>query len=243
MALLVQCLFCTTYNGKLKYAKQCMQSLLETTDLKKNRLIVINQNSCKEATEWISGIVQENDGITVMHLKENIGTARGINLGLYQRKPDEIVIKLDDDLTWGKSGWVEDMEQEIANNPLIGILGLRRDDVYGEMIEDGNLLWCHDIMGTCTAYNPLMVDKVGGLSQFSNYGFDDSVYSVRSEVAGFKNAFMKNIKIVNLDEGGTKYTDWKKREAGIYIQEATIYMNMIKEGKLSYYYDEGFDND
>lgn len=237
MALIAQCFYCTEDNGKLKYAKECIQSLLETVDLTKHRLVVINQSSFTEASKWLSSVANENAGITVINLKENIGTARGINLALKQRKPNEIVTKCDDDLTWGKTGWVEDMEQAIADNPLIGILGLKRPDVYGEMIPDGDLLWCHDIMGTCTAYNPLMMDKIGGLLQFSNYGFDDCIYSVRSEAAGFKNAFLSTVKITNIDEGGTEYTEWKKKEAGVYLQEAGIYMDMIKSGQLSYYYD------
>lgn len=235
MALIVQCWYCTEDNGKIKYAKECIESLFDTVDLKKNRLIIVNNSQWQPAIDYLNAIKKKN--VSVIHQSENIGTARGINLGLYQRKPKEVVIKCDDDLTWSISGWVELMESEIAKNPNIGILGLKRDDVYGQMIEDGDLLWCHDIMGTCTAYNPLMIDTIGGLLQFSNYGFDDCVYSVRSEAAGFKNAFMKNIKITNLDEGGTAYTEWKKKEAGIYLQEASIYMDMIREGKVSYYYN------
>lgn len=237
MALIAQCFYCTEENGKLKYAKECIQSLLETVDLTKHRVIIINQNSFDEAAKWLSNTANENTDLSIIHLKENIGTARGINLALKQRKPNEVVIKCDDDLTWGKTGWVEDMEKAIADNPEIGILGLKRDDVYGEMIPDGDLLWCDDIMGTCTAYNPLMMDKIGGLTQLSNYGFDDTIYSVRSLAAGFKNAFLSTVKITNIDEGGTEYTEWKKREAGIYIQEASIYMDMIENGKISYYYD------
>jgi hypothetical protein len=172
-----------------------------------------------------------------MHLNENIGTARGINLALRQRNPGEMCIKSDDDLSWDAPGWVEKMETEIKKRPIIGILGLRRDDVYGEMKAEGNLLWCHDIFGTCTMYNPKMLDEVGLLQQWGNYGYDDSCISVRSEAAGFRNAFLSTVKITNLDLKETPYTEWKRRQAGIYAQEAGIYMSMVASGELSYFYD------
>lgn len=198
--------------------------------------MVIN-NSCSDETEtFLDSIQAEFDvNMTVLHLKENVGTARGINMAIAVREPGEIVIKTDDDLTWCEKGWVERMESAMTGE--IGILGLKRDDVYGEMVEDGGLLWCHDIMGTCTAYNPLMLDKVGFLSQPSVYGFDDTIFSVRSEAAGFRNAFLKDERIVNLDEGGTGYTEWKKQEAGVYLHEVGLAMQMIRDGKLSYYYN------
>lgn len=236
MTLISQCVYCTPENGKLKYYKKCLASLLRTVDLKKHRLMIID-NSCSEETEdFIDNVVKELDlNITVLHLKENVGTARGINMAIAIREPGEIVIKTDDDLTWEKAGWVERMESAMTDE--VGILGLKRGDVYGEMIADGKLLWCHDIMGTCTAYNPLMLDKVGFLTQPSLYGFDDTIFSVRSEAAGFRNAFMKGEKIVNLDEGGTDYTEWKKREAGDYLNEVGEMIRMIKEGTLNYYYN------
>lgn len=214
-----------------------MSGLIRTVDLTKHRLIIINQNSCIGAKNCLDDFAKENP-ITVIHLPENIGTARGINIGLQMREPNELCIKLDDDLTWHKKGWVEKMEKVIAEHPEIGIIGLKRDDITNPIIEDGNILYCEDIMGTCTGLNPLLLDKIGYYMQCSDkYGFDDTLISVRSLAAGFKNAFLKDVKITNLDEGGTEYTEWKKKEAGVYLQEVGTMCEMIKSGKLSYYYE------
>lgn len=228
--------YATEENGKLKYVKECLQSLADTVNLNKHTLHIINNNSSVATAIFLISFVRNNNAM-FYNLKENLGTACGINLALKERLPNQVCIKTDDDVKWHSSGWVEELEQAIRNKPEIGILGLKRDDVYGEMVEDGNLLWCKDIMGTCTAYNPLLLDKIGYLSQPSNYGFDDSIFSCRSEVSGFKNAFLKDIKITHLDEGGTEYTEWKKREAGIYIDEVAKMCEMYKNGTLDYYYD------
>jgi len=237
-SMIAMCVYATQENKKFEIAKKCIKSLMDTVDLTKHRLIIINQKSTLECKLWLSELATK-DVITVMNLSYNIGTARGINLALGQRNIGETCIKCDDDLSWDAPGWVEKMEDEIKKRPEIGILGLKRDDVYGEFMPQGNLLWSHDIFGTCTMYNPLLLDKVGFLSQCSpRYGFDDTIFSVRSEAAGFRNAFMKNIRIENLDLKETPYTEWKRREAGTYLQEASQYMDLIRKGELPYYYED-----
>lgn len=236
MSLLAQCAYSTADNGKLKYMKLCHESLLDTVSLEDHPLMITNNSQYKEAIDYLDSFAKKHRNISVTHLKENIGTARGINKIIAYRGLNEPVIKMDDDWTTSHIDWVELMQSEIETNPKIGILGLRRDDVYGELIEDGNLLWNADVMGTCTMYNPLLINKIGSLQQFSEYGYDDNLYSARSEAAGFRNAFMKNIKITNLDEGGTDYTEWKKEEAGFYLQEASVMMDKIRKGELGYYY-------
>ena len=236
--LIAMCAYCTKDNGKLDYLRQTLDSLLTTVDLKKHELIIIQNDQNEETSKLIDKYLDFDLNIKLIYPGENLGTARGINLAMKQRKKYQFFVKCDDDWTTNCIGWVDNMLGQIKTHPQIGILGLKRDDVYGELIEDidGDLLWNDDIMGTCTMYNPNMIAKIGGLVQFSNYGFDDSIYSLRSLASGFKNAFMKNIKIVNLDEGGTEYTEWKKQEAQLYIHEANIYMNKIKKGEISYYY-------
>ena len=235
--MIAQCAYCTKDNGKLKYLKLTHESLLDTVNMDKNRLFITNNSQFPEAIKYLNAFEGKHKNIQVRHLLGNVGTAEGINISMFLRKPGEMVCKVDDDLTWDTPGWFDMMEAQIRKNPKIGILGLKRDDVYGELIEDGELLWNHDIFGTCTMFNPAMLDKVGSMIQFSHYGFDDSIFSVRSEAAGFRNAFMKDLRIVNLDEGGTEYTEWKKREAGIYLSEASMYMDKIKKGEISYFVD------
>jgi len=226
-ALLAMCAYCTPENGKEKYLIQTLESLRATVNFDKHRLIVINNGMDVECLH--------QDWFKLLEPGKNLGTAEGINLALRERENGEPFVKTDDDVEWLSSDWVDDMVRVLCEHPEIGILGLKRDDVYGELIEDGELLWNGDIMGTCTMFQPEMLERVGAMVQFSTYGYDDCIMSVRSEAAGFKNAFMKNIRIVNLDEGGTEFTEWKKREAGLYMTEASIYMDKIRNGEIDYY--------
>ena len=242
MALIAMAVHDTEENGRTKYTKECLDSLFDTVDFNKHRLFVIDNNSCLETFQYIpTKGVKGNECHFVLQL-ENIGTAAAINKAIQFRKPNEVVIKMDNDVVIHQSGWVDDLEQVFADNPEIGICGLKRDDVYGNFIADGKLLYGDDIMGTCTALNPALLDKIGYYNQFSVYGYDDSLLSARSLAAGFKNAYLPHIKITHLDEGGTEYTEWKKREASQYLSEATIAIDMYRSGKISPYYDGGFND-
>ena len=240
MALIAICVHSTDENDRLKYTKECLESMLKTVDLNKHSLHIINNKSSLPTTEYLIDFVRNNNVGAFYNLKNNIGTAAGINLAIKERLPNQIVIKCDDDVVIHQSGWVEELEQAIIERPEIGICGLRREDVYGNFMADGKFLFGDDIMGTCTAFNPKLLDKIGYMSQPSKYGFDDNLISVRSLVTGFKNCFLPHIKITHLDDGKNPYSDWKKKEAAMYLQEVSIMCDMYKSGKLNPYYDGGF---
>lgn len=242
MSLIIIAVYDTETNGRTKYTKECLSSLRDTVDLEKHSIIVVNNNSCEETREYLAGL---RDIYTVINLSENIGTARAVNIGLNKRKPGQMCVKMDNDVVVHQSGWIEEMEAVFAERHDIGIVGLKRDDVWQRPDHEnpayrtkmeGKLEICEDIMGTCTGYNPSLMDKIGLLSQPTCYGFDDVLYSVRSIAAGFTNCFLPSIKITHLDDYKNPYSDWKKRHAGDYIDEVSVMCEMIKSGKLSYYY-------
>lgn len=236
--IICMCIHDTDSNDRTKYTGECLSSLFRTVNLFNHRVVLIDNNSCLE-TKKILNKYRGWNNITLITLSENIGTARGINYGLRMRKAGEVATKMDNDCIVHESGWADKMEKVFKKRPEIGVLGLKRDDVYGELIPNKGLLMNEDIMGTCTAYNPLMLDKCGFLNQISPYyGGDDVLISARSLAAGFKNAFMKDIKITHLDDGKNPYCEWKRREAGVYLNELSIMVSMIRKGELDYYYED-----
>lgn len=256
MSLIAICCHSTEENDRLRYTKECLNSIMETVNWDKHRLFVINNASSEETKEFLQGIMPTIPNATLINLSENIGTARGINMALKFRKPKENCVKADDDVVWYSKGWVEEMEKCFKQSPTIGICGLKRKDVwqnpdhpnleYRTVIEklpnDVELEICNDIMGTCTMFNHLLLDKIGYMNQPSSYGFDDVLISVRSVVAGFKNCFLPHIKIEHIDDGLNPYCDWKKKEAGVYLREIGVLCDMYKSGQLDYYWDGGFDD-
>lgn len=244
-ALLACCFHDTKENGRSEYSEKCLLSLIKTVNLKKHRLFLIDNQSCKKTKDMLIDMHFGYPGVTLIGNKTNIGTAAGINKALKNRKPGEVCIKFDNDITWGQKGWVEDMERCIKYYNCLGVLGLKRDDIWQKPdAEDpryrteivGELEICQDIMGTCTAYSPALLDKLGFLHQPSVYGFDDVLMSARSIAAGFYNAFLPSIPIVHLDPGTSEYSEWKRQEAGKYLGEVSKLCDLIIAGKADYFY-------
>lgn len=233
----------TEENSRSKYTKECLGSLLDTVDFGKHRIIISDNGSCQETHEIYRGFLSRsnyNENIKFNFNIDNLGTAKAVNLGLRTRLYNEVCTKCDNDIVVHQSGWVEELEQVFIDNPEIGICGLKRDDVYGDFTKNGKLLMSDDVMGTCTALNPRLLDAIGYYNQFSVYGYDDVIFSARSLAAGFKNCFLPHIKITHLDEGGTEYTEWKKQEAQQYLQEVGLLCDAYRQGKAPIYYDGGF---
>lgn len=192
-------------------------------------------------------------GIKIITLPENIGTAKAINRGLALRKPGEYCIKMDNDAVVHGSNWVDIMEDVMRRMPQLGILGLKRVDIqesptstnpdyrsrFIEVPHEPGQRWrvveeCKQVMGTCTMLSPQLLDKLGYYYQMGGlYGFDDSLMCVRSNVAGFMNAFLHGIDIDHIDPGGGPYTEWKQKYSGEmlkrYAEEEAAYKLGVKD--------------
>jgi GT2 family glycosyltransferase len=237
MALIGMAIFSTEENKKDSQLRKTLQSLWETVDWTKHRFMVSINGSTKETSEILSDY---EEMISMVFVNEgNVGTAKAINKVWKERGTHENVIKIDDDVVIHYDGWVDEMEEAIKREPRIGILGLKRKDLIEHTLHpDPNyrshlLQLAHEpgerwiiverargIMGTCKMINHALLDKIGYLYQPTVYGFDDSMYSCRSDLAGFWNCFLPHINIDHIDPGGTDYTKWKQDHAGETIAAA-----------------------
>lgn len=231
-ALLVMAVYDTEENGRSEYTKETLLCLRDTVDWKKHRMVISDNGSCEE-TQKILTKYGTLIGAHVIHNGENLGTAKGVNKGLASRKPQEYCIKLDNDIKIHSSGWVDEMEEAIERDTNIGVLGLKRKDLIQTTWHDDPTFktelimlphepgkrWINveasvDVMGTCTMYNWRLIDTIGGLKQPGLYGLDDTLYNLRSRLAGFYNAFLPHIEIDHIDRGDNGYVKQKHQLAG-----------------------------
>ena len=238
----------TAENRRSDYTRKTLKSLAETVDWTQHELIVIDNNSCEETKQILSHCLSVsstsmafsdplrirnwktgNPAITLITLSENIGTAKAINRAWKHRKPNQHLIKMDNDCVIHSSGWVDELEQAIERDPRIGIIGLKRKDLMenpnrpdGDGYKSTLRMLAHQngerwiiveevnhVMGTCQMYNWRLIDKIGGMMQPGIYGFDDSLAAVRCKVAGFKNCFLPHIEIDHIDNTETPY--WQEK--------------------------------
>lgn len=242
MALISVAVFDTVENERSKYTWRTLESLMDTSG-SNNRIIVVDNNSCDKTKEILKDYKKY---ITIITNTENVGTAKAINQAWAYRKPNETVIKMDNDVVINNYGWVEEMELAIRLGGY-GILGLKRKDLMQSPTSQS--MWktelkmlphtkgdnwivveeSEDIMGTVQMFHPSLTDKMGGLIQAGVYGFDDTLACIRAKLLGYKLAFLPHIDIDHIDKGGDAYTEWKRKYAGEKMEE----FYKIKEGLIN----------
>jgi GT2 family glycosyltransferase len=250
MALIAMAVYDTVENGRSKYTKETLDSLNETVDFEDHRLIIVDNNSCEETKSIIKEFIHyskySKNHATVITNTENVGTAKAINQAWAYRKPNETVIKMDNDVVINNYGWVEEMELAMKLGGY-GIMGLKRKDLMQspnasnhwktqlKMLphEKGDN-WVvveesADIMGTVQMFHPELINKMGGLMQAGVYGFDDTLACIRAILLGYKLAFLPHIDIDHIDVGGDAYTEWKRKYAGEKMEE----FYKIKDGLIN----------
>ena len=243
MALIAMAVYDTVENERSKYTSQTLESLTETVDFSKHRVIVTDNDSCIETKNILKDYEQF---ITIITNTENVGTAKAINQAWAYRNSNETVIKMDNDVLINNYGWVEEMElaMKLGN---YGILGLKRKDLMQSpnasnhwktelkmLPHDKGDNWVvveesADIMGTVQMFHPELINKMGGLMQAGVYGFDDTLACVRAILLGYKLAFLPHIDIDHIDKGGDAYTEWKRKYAGEKMEE----FYKIKDGLIN----------
>lgn len=259
MAILVMAVFDTDSNGRSEYTEKSLWSLLNTVDFSKHRLFISDNGSCSATHsiyQELERVFPYPDNLIINFNGDNLGTAKAVNLGLKIRNPGEHCIKIDNDCVVNQTGWVEEMEAAITRDNTLGIVGLKRKDIdfdpthenpsyrsqliclphkVGQswiLVEKGTY-----IMGTCTMFNSLLIDNIGVMAQPGVYGIDDTLYSLRSELAGFWNCYMPHINIDHIDTGENSYTQVKQKQASgiwdIYMQWHQGYI----DGTKDLYYD------
>lgn len=252
MALLAMVVYATEENGRMQWAKEAILSVRLTVDFNKHRFIISDNGSCEEMQLFYEGL----PSLTVIKNGENLGTSRAINKIIKLRKPGEHVCKIDDDVLVHQSGWLDDLEECIKRDPLIGIAALKRYDLkecpweINPMYKSELKMLPHElgqcwllgevsptVIGTCTLFNSAFLDKAGYSQQFSSYGLEDFISSFKSKLLGFYNFFLSGIKISHIDDGSNKeYFDWKGKVAGEGWAQTQQLINDMKLGKVPIYY-------
>jgi len=257
MALIAMACFDTIENKRTEYTRKTLESVINTVDLIKHRLIIVDNNSCQETKDFLKQFASyyNTKRIHVITLPENIGTARAINQAWKLRNEGEHCIKMDNDVVIHSSGWVDEMEEAIRRDPKIGQVGLKRKDCWEHPAHKNNDFkstlkmlphvpgekWliveeAKHIIGTCVMHSAALLDKVGYLYQTSLYGYDDVLMSHRTHLAGFYSCFLPHIEIDHIDTGATEYQGWKERHSGEQTQRIIQLVRDMYNGIKPIYY-------
>jgi len=255
----------TEENLRSPMTRATLETLRDTVDFGKHILMVSDNGSCKETQELYKEF--QNIISWISFNGENLGTAKALNLLWRCRQPyQRSVVKIDNDVRIHRPGWLDVIEMVFNKDPEIGICGLKRKDLAEWPIQYtdlGNAFYlsklrplhhdpgepwiiveeCNHIMGTCQAYSSELLDDIGYLYQPGQYGFDDSLASLRAHIKGYKTVFLHGIEdwLEHIDPGGTDFVEWKKNEAGRLMDAYNEARAKYSSGEWSVYYDGSYD--
>lgn len=268
MSKIVMAVYDTDANGRSEYTEKTLMSLLDTVDFERHSLFISDNASCmktqvifEQFNEAFKILYNTTNHLTICHNKENLGTAGAVNLGIKQRVPGEHVVKIDNDVIIHQAGWIDEMEDAIRRDPSIGIIGLKRKDLEerpdheNEHFRSKIYMMPHQpgeqwlaveqvlhVMGTCQMISSTLLDRIKYFQQPSKYGFDDSLMSLRSTIAGFKNVFLFHVPIDHIDTGASIYSQEKVSQANEVWEEYQITCREYINGTRPIAYDGGFND-
>lgn len=255
----------TKENNRTWMTRATLETLRDTVDLSRHTIMVSDNGSCQKT----HALYKEFEGIItyIVYNGENIGTARALNKLWRLRQPlHRCVVKVDNDVRIHRPGWLDVIEMVFDKDSQIGICGLKRKDLAEWPIPHHGLAqpfymselrplthrpgepWIiveevNHVMGTCQAYSQELLNHMGYLWQPGQYGFDDSLASLRAHLLGFRTVFLHGIEdhLEHVDPGGTEYTKWKAAEAGRLMGKYNEARAKYQSGEWDLYYDGGFN--
>jgi len=259
--LIAMAVFDTVENKRTEMTEKTIRSLSERVNWNKHRLIISDNGSCGETLRLYKNMSSLSIPFEVIFNGENLGTARAVNRAWSKRKPGEHVVKMDNDCVINHTGWADEMSEVFDRDPTIGICGLKRKDLDEHpghkslqfktslkmLPHQPGQTWiiveeASHIMGTCQGFSSALFDKIGYLYQGDwKYGFDDTLASLRSKLAGFRNVFIPHINIDHIDPGGDVYAQQKKDEAGVVMDRYNKLAEEYRSGRKPIYFDGGDD--
>jgi GT2 family glycosyltransferase len=256
----------TVENGRSILTQMCLECVRTTVEWSDgHRMIIVDNGSCDETKKtlerhrhWMTKYHGDR-ACEIITLKENIGTARAINKAWVKREPFENAVKMDNDVHTDYWGWLEVLEECVARDPTLGIVGLKRKDCIentwhedpwyrSELVMLPHELgqrWLivekvNHVMGTCQLYSHECLEKIGYLYQIGGlYGFDDALASIRAQVAGFWTGHYSHIEIDHMDVPdiqSDEYTKWKQHYSAIRMDKFNNYKMAYMSGRISYYH-------
>ena len=206
-----------TYN-RLEDTKITLPNVIKTASNKVAWALTVIDNGSSDGTqEYLKEQFELKMIDTLVLLKENIGVAKGQNVGwcLHDKNGAEIVGKIDNDVFFHKNNWLDAILNVLDNSPEIGALGYNCEhkNTY-HIVNNGKVLYRFkggNIGGACFFVPKHVHETLGYWTEdFDKYGEEDADYGVRIILAGFKNAYMDDETVMeHFGHDSKEYREFK----------------------------------
>jgi GT2 family glycosyltransferase len=104
----------------LRYLRACLDSVMAAETQRAFEVVVVDNGSRMDMLEWLRGFARRHDNVSVVRAGENLGFARGANLGVSKARGRFLVLLNSDTLV--TSGWLDRLVDVLVVEPTIGIV-------------------------------------------------------------------------------------------------------------------------
>lgn len=108
-------------HNALDWVKICMESVIESRNPLRHRIIIVDDGSDIRTAEWIDRVVKNTPNVILIRHAEAVGYTKAANAGLRKSEADFVVLLNSDTIVAGK--WLEKLMDAAFSTPGVGIVG------------------------------------------------------------------------------------------------------------------------
>lgn len=217
--------------NQLEFTRDCIDSLVRNTDYP-YRLILVDNGSDTLTRRYLESTAKNRSSETfLIRNEENLGFIKAVNQGLKASTAPYICIMNNDTLP--APGWLKRMVEFAEGHPDIGLINPQCDghgdmsiDAYADILKEykGRYMEMNQCQGWCMLLKRTLMDRIGLLDEsFGIGGYDDTDYSMRAHMAGYrcvaiKDSYVYHRQHASFNESGDREA-WVRRNRKIYYDK------------------------
>lgn len=214
-----------------EFTRECIDNIIKNTHYP-YRLILIDNGSDSDTKTYLENLKQDKRAeAVVIRNEENLGFVKAVNQGLQISNAPYVCILNND--TIPAPGWLERMIAFAERHGDIGLINPQCDghldtpiDKYAEILSKhkDEYMELNQCQGFCMLVRRNLIEKIGHLDEaFGIGGFDDTDYSRRAHIAGYRSVAIKEAYVYHRTHASfNKLGDrerWVTRNEEIYYRK------------------------
>lgn len=221
-----------SYNN-IEYTKACLLSIAKYSQYENYEVIIVDNGSSVTTVEQLKSIAQHDVNLSLIINQDNLGFAKGNNIGIKAAKGEFIILLNNDTIV--SAGWLNRFIHHMTVNPQIGLLGPVTNNIGNEAkidisysnvddglelarkytLENANILYyTSNLAFFCVVIRRSVINKVGLLDEeFGRGFFEDDDYCIRALNEGFQVAIADDVFVHHQLSASFDKIDSVEREA------------------------------
>jgi len=183
--------------------EQCLKALAKNTDLKKNKLCVVDDGSNQETKKLCENFHRKYPQIKVLRNKRNLGKPKSINNVMFLFPDMDYYTIIDNDVVVKTKNWPKilfDCHKDFNNKAILGAFTAEKGYAF---IENNHHYYDpYPFLNLAGRFFSIPKKIFRKLGYFYDKGFrhEDAEYCRRAAIAGFRWYYIRDIKAETLDK-------------------------------------------